>query len=84
MGAALMTRSNRLREITTAMEKILGGSVPLTIKMRMGWEDKRPIAHLLVPQIQRWAAQPDQNIAAVMIHGRSRQQRCVFVLLAWC
>lgn len=69
-GAALMLREKRLRE---AVEGITGAlDVPVTIKIRTGWDEKQPIAHNLVPRIQSWGI---DGIGAIMLHGRSRLQR---------
>ena len=70
-----MLRSLKLKGILTGMTSVLEGTVPITVKMRAGWDDKKPLAHKLVPQIQSWAHEGKMNIAAVMVHGRSRQQR---------
>lgn len=37
--------------------------------MRTGKEENRPIAHKIIPHLERWGA------AAVTLHGRSRLQR---------
>lgn len=70
-GAALMMRDKRLKDalvgITHALQKC-----GVSIKMRTGWDTKKPFAHELVPKIQSWGV---PGIAAVMIHGRSRLQR---------
>lgn len=77
MGSSLMQRVPKLRGIVRGMTKILGPNMPLTIKMRTGWDEKKPHAHNLVSQIQTWVAKEHCNVAAVMVHGRSRQQRWV-------
>jgi tRNA-dihydrouridine synthase 3 len=79
MGSSLMQRIPKLHGIVRGMNSILG-STPLTIKMRTGWEDKRPTAHNLVNQIQKWVGVENCNVAAVMVHGRSRQQRYVHLI----
>jgi len=68
-----MTRPSKLLGIVSAMTKHL--SRPMTIKIRTGWADNEPTAHKLVPQIQSSAFARGGRIAAIMIHGRSRQQR---------
>lgn len=50
-GSALMTKTNRLFEIVDAMTKQLR-SRSVTIKIRTGWNEKAPIAHELIPQLQ--------------------------------
>jgi len=69
-GAALMLREKKLRGSLEGVTKVL--SCPVTVKMRTGWDEKRNIAHSLVPTIQKWGI---DGIGAFMIHGRSRLQR---------
>mmetsp|Transcript_27643 Transcript_27643/g.61466 ORF Transcript_27643/g.61466 Transcript_27643/m.61466 type:complete len:649 (+) Transcript_27643:89-2035(+) len=69
-GSALMLRDKKLRESLEGMSRTL--TCPFTVKMRTGWFDEKPIAHLLVPKIQSWQI---DGLNAVMIHGRSRLQR---------
>ena len=69
-GSSLMLRDNRLKQ---SLPKILATlSCPITIKMRTGWADDKPLAHTLVPKIQSWGL---EGVAAIMVHGRSRLQR---------
>jgi tRNA-dihydrouridine synthase 3 len=70
-GAALMLRDTRLRECLKGICSTL--SCPITIKMRTGWDEKKPIAYNLVQKISSWDFSDD--IATIMIHGRSRLQR---------
>lgn len=70
-GASLMLRDKRLEESVRGMTATLG--VPVTIKMRTGWDAERPLAHVLARKIHSWGF--SSNIAAIMIHGRSRLQR---------
>jgi tRNA-dihydrouridine synthase 3 len=72
-GAKLMLRENKLRDSLKGMLGTL--SIPITIKIRTGWEEKKPFAHRLVPKIQRWANDAGGGVATVMVHGRSRLQR---------
>lgn len=51
-GAALMLREKKLRGSLEGVTKML--DCPITIKMRTGWDEKKNIAHLLVPTIQKW------------------------------
>ncbi len=69
-GARLMQRDNKLRDSLKGMLNVL--NIPVTVKIRTGWDEKKPFAHKLVPKIQQWN---DGGIAAVMVHGRSRLQR---------
>jgi tRNA-dihydrouridine synthase 3 len=70
-GAALMMREKRLHESLQGISAALI-KCPLTIKMRTGWDEKKPFAHELVAKIQSWGI---PSITAVMVHGRSRLQR---------
>jgi len=69
-GAGLMMRENKLKGALKGMSKNLSCSI--TVKMRTGWNIHKPFAHELVPKIQSWEI---GNLAAVMVHGRSRLQR---------
>ena len=52
-GAKLMTKSNKLRDIVTGMGKVLV-DVPITIKMRTGWDESKPFAKELINKIIGW------------------------------
>ena len=51
-GASLMLREKKLRGSLEGMLKVL--NFPVTIKMRTGWNEKEPIAHMLQRNIQKW------------------------------
>jgi tRNA-dihydrouridine synthase 3 len=69
-GAALMMRDKKLQGALEGMSDNLSCSI--TVKMRTGWDMNKPFAHQLVPKIQSWGI---KDLAAVMVHGRSRLQR---------
>jgi tRNA-dihydrouridine synthase 3 len=69
-GAGLMMREKRLKASVIGIVNTL--NVPITIKMRTGWDEGKPFAHELVPKIPGWNT---GAICAIMIHGRSRLQR---------
>lgn len=71
-GACLMLRDKRLEDIVRGMTSTL--TAPITIKMRTGWDTDNPVAHRLAGKINAWGA-PAKNVAAIMVHGRSRLQR---------
>ena len=71
LGSSLMRKPQRLLDIVSAMMKVFDRSV--TVKLRTGWND--PIAHKIIPQLQARNASSGGKIAAIMIHGRNRQQR---------
>ncbi|KAM6136897.1 LOW QUALITY PROTEIN: tRNA-dihydrouridine(47) synthase [NAD(P)(+)]-like [Pterocles gutturalis] len=65
-GCALMTRSNKFEQNVRGMNSVL--DVPLTVKIRMGVQEKIKVAHKLISKIRDWGA------AMVTLHGRSREQ----------
>lgn len=69
-GSALMNRPAKIEAIVKGMTSVL--SCPLTVKMRTGWNDNKPVAQNIVRSIE---ALGTGRVAAVMIHGRSRLQR---------
>ena len=68
-GSALMANSNRMRTLLKVMNDC-SGDIPITVKMRMGVQDKKPVAAEVVKKLLDAG-----DIGAVTIHGRSRQQR---------
>ena len=67
MGASFALRPGRVQAVVRTMSSVL--SCPLTVKMRVGYENDNPTAHKLIPRIVSWGA------TAVTLHGRTRQQR---------
>lgn len=61
-GAALMMRDKKLHEALQGITSNI--SCPVTIKMRTGWDNEKPIAHSLVRKIQSWGI---DGIGAVMV-----------------
>ena len=61
-GAALMLREKKLRGSLEGVTNVL--SCPVTVKMRTGWDEKKNIAHMLVPTIQKWGI---HGIGAFMV-----------------
>jgi tRNA-dihydrouridine synthase 3 len=70
-GASLMCRDGKLRDSLHSLSYSLR-KVPFTVKMRTGWDEKKPFAHELVHKIQKYRV---DGLAAIMVHGRSRLQR---------
>jgi len=66
-GSALLENPRRLQDIIRNMNQVL--SVPLTLKVRIGKDEKAPSIHKFFPMLESWGA------SAVTIHGRSRLQR---------
>ena len=79
MGSRLMNRVSRVKDIVTNMTSRL--SVPMTLKLRVGWTNDSPMADSLLRKIPLWNVELSQGrqgglgIQAVTIHGRSRLQR---------
>lgn len=72
-GASMMLREKRFRDSLIGITQTL--SCAVTVKMRTGWIEGKPLAHAIVPKIvSKWGL-PPQTVSAAMIHGRSRLQR---------
>jgi len=67
MGATLLRRPAALARVVEAMVREL--PVPVTVKIRSGWSEDRPVALALGRAIE------DAGAAAVALHPRSRVQR---------
>jgi tRNA-dihydrouridine synthase B len=65
-GSALMCQADRAADLVAAVVKAV--SVPVTVKMRLGWDDES----LTAPELAR--AFEQVGVAAVIVHGRTRQQ----------
>ena len=65
-GSALLCQADRAVELVAAMVRAV--SVPVTVKMRLGWDDEALTAPALAREFEKVGA------AGVIIHGRTRQQ----------
>ena len=65
-GSAMMTEFNKTARLVAGMVDHV--KIPVTAKMRLGWDDES----LTAPDLAR--ALEDVGVAAVFIHGRTRQQ----------
>ncbi|WP_250846669.1 tRNA dihydrouridine synthase [Aquisphaera insulae] len=65
-GSALMCEADRATDLVAAMVRAV--SIPVTVKMRLGWDDQSITAPSLARQFEQVGA------AAVIVHGRTRQQ----------
>lgn len=63
-GATLMKDEKRGEDIVRAVVEAV--SIPVTVKMRLGWDSL--IAHRLAPKLEA------MGVAAIAVHGRTRQQ----------
>jgi nifR3 family TIM-barrel protein len=65
-GASMMCRGG---ETVALVERVVKAvSIPVTVKMRLGWDDRQ----ITAPEFAR--AFEETGVAAVAIHGRTRQQ----------
>jgi len=65
-GASMMTELPKTQKLIRTMVDTL--RIPLTVKMRLGWDDR----NLTAPDLAR--ALEDCGVAAVFVHGRTRAQ----------
>lgn len=79
-GSALMDTPGKLEKILRGMNAV-SGEIPVTVKIRMGTKDNRPTADKLIDRLafggveaKQWDLGPC-GVAAITLHGRSRQQR---------
>lgn len=68
-GSALMDQPARLLRILKGMN-YSSGDIPVTVKIRTGTKDNKNTAKTLVERILA-----ENDVAAITLHGRSRQQR---------
>ncbi len=65
-GSAMMTELGRTSALVRRMVEAV--KIPVTCKMRLGWDDD----NLTAPDLAR--ALEEVGVAAIMVHGRTRQQ----------
>lgn len=65
-GSAMMTELDKTAALVKGMVKAV--KIPVTAKMRLGWDDD----NLTAPDLAR--ALEDVGVAAIFVHGRTRQQ----------
>jgi nifR3 family TIM-barrel protein len=65
-GAALMQDEELTEELVAAVAGAV--SIPVTVKMRLGWDDDSINAHVIAPRLEQ------MGVAAVAVHGRTRMQ----------
>ncbi|KAI9837039.1 MAG: tRNA-dihydrouridine synthase 3 [Sarea resinae] len=79
-GAALLDNASKLEKIVRGVN-VVSGDVPATIKIRMGTKDSKPTAQKLIERMLHGQsegtgyAEGAAGVAAITLHGRSRQQR---------
>lgn len=65
-GSAMMTEMDKTAALVSGMVNAV--KIPVTAKMRLGWDDE----NLTAPDLAR--ALEDAGVAAIFIHGRTREQ----------
>jgi len=65
-GSAMMTELNRTADLVKGMVDAV--RIPVTCKMRLGWDDQ----NITAPDLAR--ALEDVGVAAIFVHGRTREQ----------
>jgi nifR3 family TIM-barrel protein len=65
-GSALLCQVDRAVELVAAVVRSV--TIPVTVKMRLGWDDESLTAPTLAREFEQVGA------AAVIVHGRTRQQ----------
>ena len=66
-GSAMMTELDKTSALVRGMIEAV--KIPVTVKMRLGWDDNNLTAHPI------WLARlEDVGVAAIFVHGRTREQ----------
>jgi tRNA-dihydrouridine synthase B len=65
-GSAMMTELDKTAQLVRTMVNAL--TIPVTAKMRLGWDDN----NITAPELAR--VLEDAGVAAIFVHGRTRQQ----------
>lgn len=79
-GSALLDHHSKLEKILRGMNTV-SGEVPITVKIRTGTKDGSPTSMKLVERLTLGGFEANElgqgpsGIAAITLHGRSRQQR---------
>lgn len=75
-GSALLDTPAKLEKMLTGMNTV-SGEVPITCKIRMGTKDGKPTAQKLIDRLAYGSTETQRpcGVAAITLHGRSRQQR---------
>ena len=79
-GSALLDRHSKLESIVRGMNAV-SNEIPVTVKIRMGTKDNKPTAESLVNRLVYGGQASYESglgpcgVAAITLHGRSRQQR---------
>lgn len=66
-GATLLKRPERVREVVDAVRQALPAHIPVSAKVRLGWEDRGDVAAIAV-------AAEEGGAAWLTVHGRTRTE----------
>jgi tRNA-dihydrouridine synthase 3 len=79
-GSALLDSQSKLEKMLRGMNAV-SGEIPITVKIRTGTRDGKPNALKLISRLvygsdqDHYSKLPPAGIAAITLHGRTRQQR---------
>ena len=79
-GSSLLDNPSKLEKILRGMNAV-SKEIPVTVKIRMGTRDNKPTAIKLVDRLvygtqeAQSQGEPTSGVAAITLHGRSKQQR---------
>lgn len=79
-GSALLDSQSKLEKMIRGMNMV-SQEIPITVKIRMGTKDNSPNAHKLIERLVLGGHESNRlnvgppGVAAITLHGRSRQQR---------
>lgn len=65
-GAGLLRNPDEAVRIAATVARAV--SIPVTVKLRLGWDLQTLVAHAMVPRLE------EAGVAAITIHGRTRSQ----------
>jgi len=65
-GAGLLRDPDEAVKLAASVARSV--SIPVTVKLRLGWERQRLVAHEMAPRLE------EAGVAAITIHGRTRCQ----------
>ena len=69
LGSALLQKPRRIEGIVAAMKKAVDGAVPITVKIRLGWDEAKRVHR----QVARAAVAGGAD--AITVHGRTKTAR---------
>lgn len=76
-GSSLLLRKARLESICRSMIDVM--NIPLTVKIRMGVQDKTPVAHNLIPNLKEWGVSA-VTVSQLILFPLSNNKFIIFVV----